>query len=330
MQITTGKDELRRALAAKQASPSRQQSFRTGCDALDALAPNGRFQGGAVHELLLPRRAAFAKSFALLLARSAYSPSPCTRGEGGGEGEFFASLRVRSLQKEDPSPQPSPRIQGEGENTMQLQLSGASDSHAHGEGENILLPESSDSSSRLRQGENPMPARSRVIPPQKPRGAIAWNDPERELYLPAIAAAGIDLRRLILLRCDRRADQLWALAECLRCPGISATVGFIERLNQIEARQLQLAAERGGGVGIFMRPYTPGKSAAYAAATRWLIQPAPGTDAVQRWSVELLHGHGGQLGKVLLLEVDRETHAMRASPPLADRSIAPPSARATG
>jgi hypothetical protein len=98
VQITTGKDELRRALAAKQTFASRQQSFRTGCDALDALAPNGQFQGGAVHELLLPRRAAFAKSFALLLARSAQkghsaylprldiSPSPCTRGEGRGEG----------------------------------------------------------------------------------------------------------------------------------------------------------------------------------------------------------------------------------------------------
>jgi hypothetical protein len=50
---------------------------------------------------------------------------------------------------------------------------------------------------------------------------------------------------------------------------------------------------------------------------------------VQRWSVELVHGHGGQVGKVLQIEVNRETHAMRASAPLADRPAAPASVRAT-
>ncbi len=95
---------------------------------------------------------------------------------------------------------------------------------------------------------------------QKNGGAIAWSDPERELHLPALSAAGINLRNLVLLRCANRADQLWALAECLRCRGVGATVAFIQRLSQIEARRLQLAAERGGGVGLFMRPYAPGIS----------------------------------------------------------------------
>jgi len=92
---------------------------------------------------------------------------------------------------------------------------------------------------------------------RKNGGAVAWSDPERELHLPALSAAGINLRNLVLLRCANRADQLWALAECLRCRGVGATVAFIQRLSQIEARRLQLAAERGGGVGLFMRPYTP-------------------------------------------------------------------------
>jgi protein ImuA len=161
------------------------------------------------------------------------------------------------------------------------------------------------------------------------RGAVAWNDPERELYLPGLAAGGIDLRNLVLLRCDKRGDQLWALAECLRCRGVSATVARVENLTQLEARRLQLAAERGGGVGVFMRPYLNGIGAYYAAATRWLIQRAPGSRQVQRWSVQLLHGHGGQIGKVLLLEVDRETRALRVSAPLADRPAAPASARAS-
>jgi protein ImuA len=229
-------DELRRALAEKRVPMIQARSFRTRLESFDALAPDGVFQGGAVHELLWSRQFTFPTSIAVLLAKAA----------------------------------------------------------------------------------------------QDNGGAIAWSDPERELHLPALAAAGISLRHLILLRGINRADQLWALAECLRCRGVSATVASIPQLNQIEARRLQLAAERGGGVGLFMRPYTPGRSAAYAAGTRWLIQPMPGDQDVQRWSVELLHGHGGQVGKVLQMEVNRETRTLRASASVADRPAAPASARATG
>ena len=42
-----------------------------GIDALDELAPNGAFQGGAVHELPGPRQCAIPTSFALMLARAA-------------------------------------------------------------------------------------------------------------------------------------------------------------------------------------------------------------------------------------------------------------------
>src|SRR5262249_10476009 len=33
---------------------------------------------------------------------------------------------------------------------------------------------------------------------QQHGGAVAWCDPDRELYLPALSASGIDLRRLLL------------------------------------------------------------------------------------------------------------------------------------
>ena len=159
-------------------------------------------------------------------------------------------------------------------------------------------------------------------------GGIAWLDPDRELYLPAVAAAGIDLHRLILLRCTDRKQQLWALAECLRCRSVSATVAAVDRLSQIEARRLQLAAECGGGIGILMRPYRTANADYYAAASRWLIEPAAGDDLTQRWSVTLIHG--GRTNHALLLEVDRDTRALRASPLLADRPFTQEQARATG
>jgi protein ImuA len=164
-------------------------------------------------------------------------------------------------------------------------------------------------------------------------GAVVWSDPQHELYPPALVASSstgvsLDLHRLILLRCANPADELWALAECLRCKGVSATIASLSRLTQLQARRLQLAAERGGGVGIFMRPFTQSQ-VPYAAATRWRVRPARGTEQIQRWSVELLHGHGGQIGQVVLLEVSRETRAVCASAPISHRSTPPQTARAT-
>jgi protein ImuA len=158
-------------------------------------------------------------------------------------------------------------------------------------------------------------------------GAVVWSDPAHELYPPALLS--LDLRRLILLRCANPADELWALAECLRCKGVCATVASIARLNQLQARRLQLAAERGGGVGIFMRPFSSHSPMPYAAATRWRVRPARGTQSVQRWTLELLHGHGRQIGQTVLLEVSRETRVVRASASVADRSAPPQATRAT-
>jgi protein ImuA len=170
-------------------------------------------------------------------------------------------------------------------------------------------------------------------------GAIVWSDPDQELYPPALAAAGIDLGRLILLRPRNPAEEIWSLAECLRCRGVSATVATVRRLSRVEARRLQLAAERGGGVGVFLRIPQRRHPTHYAAATRWLVQPIPGGQDTQRWSMELIHGHGGRIGKNVLpqnvlpqnvlLEVDRETGIVRASAPLADRAGATTAARAS-
>jgi protein ImuA len=148
-------------------------------------------------------------------------------------------------------------------------------------------------------------------------GAIIWSDLDHILYPPALAMHGISLERLYLLH-PKPADQAWAVAECLRCKGVSAVVAAFPKLSRIEARRLQLAAEQGGGVGIFLRP--PGRaSEIYAAATRWLVRPAPGERTIQRWTIQLIHGHGGRLGHTVTLECCRENHLVRALETVADR-----------
>src|SRR5688572_22763783 len=152
-------------------------------------------------------------------------------------------------------------------------------------------------------------------------GGIVWSDPGRALYPPALAAQGIDLDRLFLLQPKTPAEEVWAIAECLKCRGVGAVVAEVKpshRLTRLEARRLQLSAERGGGVGLLLRP--AGKvSAEHAAATRWLVRPVPGERTVQRWAVQLVHGHGGRVGQTVILEHSRETNRVRAVEKLADR-----------
>jgi protein ImuA len=152
---------------------------------------------------------------------------------------------------------------------------------------------------------------------------IIWSDPRGELYPPALASLGFDLTQLFILRPASHADEIWAITESLRCPGVGAVIAAPEKLSRIEARRLQLAAETGGSVGIFLRPRGRGDSI-YAAATRWLVAPYPGERTVQRWTIQLLHGHGGRVHQTIFLEwcrESRETHSVRAIEKLADRPI---------
>lgn len=146
-------------------------------------------------------------------------------------------------------------------------------------------------------------------------GAVVWCDPEGHLYPPAMRAAGLSLDRVYLLRPKSHAETVWALAECLGCRGVSVVIAAPGRLTAVEARRLQLAAERGGGVGILLR--RPGDTP-HAARTRWLVRPAPGDALTQRWRLRRVHGHGRPTEDIVV-EVNRETHHVRTADVLADR-----------
>ena len=167
------------------------------------------------------------------------------------------------------------------------------------------------------------------------QNAVVWSDPARELYPPALAALGIPLERLFLLHPASEADQIWALAECLRCRGVSAVVAALpprQRISRVEARRLQLAAEQGGGVGLLMRSAAGRSSNVHAAVTRWLVRSESGERNVQRWRIQLIFGHGGQVGQSVILEHHRDyakpllphlaAHPVRPAAELADRPAA--------
>ena len=139
-------------------------------------------------------------------------------------------------------------------------------------------------------------------------GALVWLDPFGTLYPPGVAAAGVSLDRLYILRPPQK-DLIEAAVECLRCKSVAAVVTSLPpKPSRVQVRRLQLAAERGGSVGIFLR--TTDKTAGasiYAASSRWLISPARGEHAIQRWNMCLSHGHGGRIGEKFLLEKRRDS-----------------------
>jgi len=149
---------------------------------------------------------------------------------------------------------------------------------------------------------------------------IAICDPQKQIYPPALAAMGVSLNRVYLIHPKSPADELWAMTESLRCKGVGATIASPGRLDRTQARRLQLAAEQGGGIGIFLRPLDR-NAEIYSAITRWLVTPVPGERVVQQWRIQLLHGHGGQVGKSFILERNRETHLVRATAELSHRPL---------
>lgn len=152
------------------------------------------------------------------------------------------------------------------------------------------------------------------------RGSVVWCDPHHRLYPPAAAAVGLPLERLYWVRPTKPADEVWAIGEALRCRGVSVTVAQAGKLSRIEARRLQLAAETGGGVGLLLRP-AKFASGEFAAATRWLVRAVPGERTVQRWMLQLIHGHGGRVGQGVILEASRETRHVCAFEAVGDRSV---------
>jgi protein ImuA len=133
----------------------------------------------------------------------------------------------------------------------------------------------------------------------------------------------LPLERLVFFRPRSREDLLWGCEQALRCPGVSATLAGIDRLNDREFRRLQLAAEAGGGLGLLLRPGSAQAEPSWAEV-RWKVEPRAALASVQgRWvHIELLRCRGRIDGGARLLEIDDVTHAVRLASPMAPPEVA--------
>ncbi len=70
---------------------------------------------------------------------------------------------------------------------------------------------------------------------------VVWVAPPYRPYAPALAAAGVDLHRLVLVRCRDAREALWAFDQALRAPECGAAFAWLA-----ESRRAQAAPARGG------------------------------------------------------------------------------------
>ncbi len=132
-------------------------------------------------------------------------------------------------------------------------------------------------------------------------------DAQRQFYPPAMKSLGIPLERVIALQPANHADAIWGLAQVLRCPAVGAVIAEVGALEDRVARKLQLAAEQGGGLGIFLRDARSARAQPSWADVQWLVRSSTQErtanhlemrhqDDIRWFDLELARCSGGRTG----------------------------------
>ena len=140
--------------------------------------------------------------------------------------------------------------------------------------------------SRRQKNEKP------VASPASQGSWIAWVSPPYVPYAPALAAWGIDVARLLVVRGAGATE--WAMDQALRSAACSAVLGWANPRAPQALRRLQLAAEQSGSLAVLFRPL----QAALMPSPAVLRLALHGDrDAMQ---VRIIKSRGGQATSVLL------------------------------
>ena len=120
-------------------------------------------------------------------------------------------------------------------------------------------------------------------------------------YAPALAAAGLDLTRLLLVQTRSRKDGLWALEQALNATSCGAALAWMENIDDRSLRRLQLACERSGACGFLF--LSQSKASSPAALRLALSAADDGCLAVR-----ILKRRGGLLATPVVIDPRRPAH----------------------
>jgi cell division inhibitor SulA/protein ImuA len=148
---------------------------------------------------------------------------------------------------------------------------------------------------------------------------LAWIAPPHLPYAPALAAAGIALARLLIVRTASARDTLWAAEQALASAACGAVLIWPGAVKYAELRRLQLAAEKARALAVLFRPARAAGGAA-PPAQRLALHTSAGALAVR-----IRKRRGAACERPVIVELD----PLRSSTPLprVSRAVdrAPPS-----
>jgi hypothetical protein len=137
---------------------------------------------------------------------------------------------------------------------------------------------------------------------------LAWIAPPYLPYAPALAAAGIDLARILIVRTRTAHDALWAAEQALQSATCGAVLLWPSAAKYVALRRLQLAAERSQAVTVlFRQPSAAGEAS--PAGLRLALHTAAGGLAVQ-----ILKRRGAVCERPVIVTMS-EPHAVDRPPP---------------
>jgi hypothetical protein len=126
---------------------------------------------------------------------------------------------------------------------------------------------------------------------------VVWVAPPHRPYAPALAAAGVVLSRLALVRCRDAREASWAFEQALRAPECGAAFAWLAERDERRLRRLALAAREGRTFGVLWR--RPGVAArAIAAPLRLGLDASDG-----RLSVHILKRRGGEVAQPIRIDL---------------------------
>jgi hypothetical protein len=156
---------------------------------------------------------------------------------------------------------------------------------------------------------------------------IVWVAPPYLPYAPALAAAGIDLAKILIVKTRTAQESLWAAEQALRANACSAVLVWPRSNNGDGARQsganeyvalrrLQIAAEGGGSLCFVFRPPETARESSPAPLRLAVSAHAGGL------AVDILKRRGGPLTRPVLLPALLPAVRRRAQSETESRSIA--------
>jgi cell division inhibitor SulA/protein ImuA len=137
---------------------------------------------------------------------------------------------------------------------------------------------------------------------------VVWLAPPHLPYAPALAAAGVDLTNLAVVRAPGRRDALWAAEQVLRAASCYALLAWFSRVRYQELQRLAVAAEASRA---FVALFRPGEAAKESSPACLRIALEPRAAAL---GVRILKRRGAPAAQPLHLPMKRPVHALGGHP----------------